>query len=115
MSTTLFIVYTSPMSDEQDAAYNDWYTNTHLGEIVALEGVAAATRYKVAAASAGAAKHQYLAIYELEDGASPEAVLGSLGAAMQSGQLHFTDTLRTDADPSDQTFWHQITERVTPA
>lgn len=112
----LFVVYTSPMSDEQDAAYNDWYTNIHLGEIVALDGIASATRYKVAPMSADGAKHQYLAIYELEDGATPETVSATLGAAMQGGTLQRTDTLRVDADPAGaQSFWQQITDRVTPA
>jgi hypothetical protein len=113
VSNNLFLVYTNPMSDEQDAEFNDWYTNTHLGEIVALPGIVSATRYRVAAASEATSKHRYLAIYELEDGVTPEQIGASIAAGVQSGQIHMTDAIKVDTDPGGQSFWECISERVT--
>lgn len=114
MTQHLFLVYTNPMSDAQDAEFNDWYTNTHLGEIVAIPGFRSATRYKAAGTGAAGAKHRYLAIYELEDGVTPDEAQANLVGAIQSGKLHMTDSMQVEADPAaGQSFWEQISERVT--
>jgi hypothetical protein len=112
MTRHLLFVYTNPLSDEQDAEFNDWYTNTHLGEIVAIPGFAAATRYKVAGAGAEGARHRYLAIYELEEGVTPDEARANLGAAMQGGTLHMTDTIAVGDPAESQSFWEQISDRV---
>lgn len=113
MTQNLFFVYTNPLSDAQDAEFNDWYTNTHLGEIVAIPGFLAATRYRVAGAGADGARHRYLAIYELEEGVTPDEARANLGAAIQGGTLHMTDTIKAEDDPaSSQSFWERISDRV---
>jgi hypothetical protein len=113
VANQLFLVYTNPMSDEEDAEFNDWYTNTHLGEIVALPGIVSATRYKVAGPTAAGAKHRYLAIYELAEGVNPEDVGASIAAGVQSGQIHMTNAIKVDAEPGSSSFWEQISDRVT--
>jgi hypothetical protein len=44
METTTLLVYTNPVSG-QDAAFNDWYDNTHLPQILALPMVVSAQRF----------------------------------------------------------------------
>jgi len=40
-----YVVFTEPKAG-QDAAYNDWYDNIHLAEVIAVEGFVAAQRFK---------------------------------------------------------------------
>lgn len=70
---TLFIALTNPLPGKEKE-YNDWYTNTHLGEVVKVEGFVSARRYKLAQAQMAQSPiseqpYKYLAIYELESGA----------------------------------------------
>lgn len=46
--------------------YNDWYTGTHLREIVETPGFVAAQRFRLVSPSDDPAPHSYLAIYEIE-------------------------------------------------
>lgn len=49
-----------------EAAYNDWYQNTHLKQIVALPGFVSAQRFKLAVNMRGDDSWPYMAIYEIE-------------------------------------------------
>ncbi len=42
----LLVVLSGPVSSERDDAYNDWYTNVHLSDVLAVPGYVRATRYK---------------------------------------------------------------------
>jgi hypothetical protein len=76
VETTSVLVYTNPTSG-QDDAFNDWYDNTHVPQILALPMVVSAQRFKLsptgvdgtAAGSlvdtSAALPHAYLAIYEV--------------------------------------------------
>lgn len=44
METTTLLVYSNP-TPGQDAAFNDWYDNTHLPQILALPMVVSAQRF----------------------------------------------------------------------
>lgn len=70
MSKPLLVVHTQPVSAEQEDAYNDWYNNEHLDDVVRLSGYRAAKRYVRSDVNAvegvGPAQHKYLAIYELD-------------------------------------------------
>lgn len=59
MSKSILVVKTAPDSPEGAAAYNDWYDNTHLGELLAIEGCLSAKRY-------GPDNGAYLAVYEFD-------------------------------------------------
>jgi hypothetical protein len=61
----VLIVLTNPGSPEAEAAYNDWYTNEHVPDALAVPGYVAATRYE-AFPSWISIPQRYLTIYELE-------------------------------------------------
>ena len=68
MAKHILLVLTNPV-EGQEAAYNDWYDNVHLHEVLALEGFAGATRYRLGDTQAGAGGDPpwcYLSIYELD-------------------------------------------------
>lgn len=77
---SLFIALTNPV-EGKDAEYNDWYTNTHLDEVVAVKGFISARRYKLAQAQyIKDQPFQYVAIYEVESGKGQEIIDNLTGA-----------------------------------
>lgn len=50
----------------QDDAFNDWYQNTHLPEVVSREGMVQAQRFKLAAPLLAPMAYSYLAVYDIE-------------------------------------------------
>ena len=67
MPKAIMFVQSRPSTPDREDEYNDWYTNTHLPEVLDIPGITAARRFKasdVAPPADGA--HQYCAVYELE-------------------------------------------------
>ena len=58
MSKSILVVKTGPASADVADAYNDWYDNTHLGELLAIDGCTSAKRYVDG--------DNYLALYEFD-------------------------------------------------
>jgi hypothetical protein len=82
------MVATNPTPGRDDE-YNDWYTNRHLAEILAMvDGCVAAQRFRVVDPADG--PHRYLAFYEFEAD-SPQAVHAALAKAGPA--LAMTDAL----------------------
>jgi hypothetical protein len=65
----VFMVFTNPASEADDAAFNRWYQDIHLPEVTAVPGFTAATRYVGADVNAPndpwVVEQRYLAVYEL--------------------------------------------------
>ena len=61
----VLIVLTNPGSSDKEAAYNDWYTNEHVPDVLAVPGYVAATRYE-GFPSWISIPQRYLTIYDLE-------------------------------------------------
>jgi hypothetical protein len=60
MPKGIMVVQSAPASPSCEDEYNAWYTGTHIPELLAIPGFAAARRYK-------APDGTYLAIYDLDD------------------------------------------------
>jgi hypothetical protein len=90
-----------------DETFNDWYTNTHLAEVLATGGFSAAQRFIVADTQlqSGEPAHRYGAIYEVED-------IDQARAALQAASFTMTPTL--DRSTISATFLSAISDRVTP-
>ena len=117
MPRSIMVVYSSPTSPEQEAEYNDWYTNKHLTDVVALPGIVAATRYKleksVGLEGIPTSASTYMAIYELE-GDTPEAMEAAkqaLADGLAKGTVDVSPALDPAALQTD--FGRVITDRVT--
>ncbi|MFF1832147.1 hypothetical protein [Paenarthrobacter sp. NPDC058040] len=62
----------------KDDEFNDWYSNTHIPQVVALPGFVSAQRYETA--SVGATGFRYATVYEIEGSAAEaQATLFSAG------------------------------------
>ena len=81
MAKYLLFVLSGPKSGEGDEEkYNDWYSNTHLGDLKAVPGIEKARRYKVIGGNVpGMEKWPYSAIYEIETDDLP-AVFADMGS-----------------------------------
>jgi len=85
MSTQYFMVLTDPVAGQEDA-YNDWYDQRHLADVLAVDGFVSAQRFRLSHQKSpdGVAPSGYLAIYEIETddvGATLAALLSRLGTA----------------------------------
>ena len=116
MPRSLMLVYSSPTSAEQEAEYNDWYTNKHLADVTALPGIVAATRYKLEKSVGLEGIPQsgctYLAIYEVEGDTveAMEAAKQALAEGLEKGTVDVSPALDATALQTD--FARQITDRV---
>jgi hypothetical protein len=94
MAKGLLIAWSSPVSDEADAAFNEWYEGTHMPQVrAAIPSVTAVHRYRTADVPGGLQpQHRYLAVYEMdsEDVAAAQAALAAAGA---DGRMTFTETM----------------------
>ncbi len=89
------LVVQSNATTGADDEYNDWYNNTHLGEVLQINGFTAAQRFAAKGDPiAGSSSHRYLAIYEMETD-DPQAALDALGAAVREGSIHMSDAIDT--------------------
>lgn len=79
------IALTRPLPGREDE-YNEWYQNTHLGQLCSFPGILGAQRYKMTAPLQGGDERNYLCIYDIETD-NIMATLGAIGEAAQSGKL----------------------------
>ena len=93
MSKSILVVKTAPDSPEGADAYNDWYDNTHLGELLAIEGCLSAKRY-------GPENGAYLALYEFDCDA--DTAKARFGAAFPT--MAAPVNVRMDPPPSMEFF-----------
>jgi hypothetical protein len=93
MPKGIMYVETMPVSPDREADYHKWYNDTHLAEIVAVEGIVSARRF--APVDGGG---PFIAIYELDtdDLAGAMKRLAALG---QSGQMSSLENLQLDPPP----------------
>ena len=96
----VFLVLTNPTEGLEDE-YNDWYTNFHLDEVVAVPGFVSARRYRLSddqLGGFGSSKHTYLAIYEIAG--EPADAFQALHDELESGRMKLPEALgRDDINP----------------
>lgn len=92
MAKHVLLVLSNPTDGKEDE-YNDWYDNTHLGEVLQIPGITAAQRFEISGApTRGEAAHKYMAVYEL-DTDTPQASLDELGVRVQDGRVAMSDAI----------------------
>jgi hypothetical protein len=91
----------------REAEFNAWYDDTHLGDVLAVPGMIAATRYELEPIerSGPPAPAGYVAVYEFEG--EPSEVLPALSAA--SKKMVISDAMSRERGPSH--VYKEITRR----
>lgn len=104
------LVSTNPVPGREDE-FNRWYDAQHLPDVLRLDGMVAAQRFRLADAEpAQDAPHRYLAIYEVE-AESMEAASKVLTDGFASGALPMSDAL--DLSSLGLLYYEPITDRRT--
>jgi hypothetical protein len=93
MPRGIMYVETMPVSPDREADYHKWYNDTHLAEILSVEGIVSARRFAPTDGNG-----PFIAIYELDCDDLDAAVdrLAELGA---SGQMSSVELLNMDTPP----------------
>jgi hypothetical protein len=110
MARYIWLAFTNPI-DGQDAAFNRWYNDEHMPDVLGIDVISAAQRFEFAGSSGGPEPYQrYLAIYEIE-AASPEEAMAAVNKARaEPGRMRATKTL----DPNIlQWYFRPMGPRVT--
>ena len=110
MNKYLLVVNSNP-TDGNEAAYNDWYTNVHLSEMLQVPGFMAAQRYKFSDMSAAGdpPDHKYMAVYEMETD-TPQVSLDVLLDDV-ANRMDMSEAI--DMENLSAHLYGPITERVT--
>jgi hypothetical protein len=95
MARAIMVVGSNPTDSAQEAAFNEWYTEQHLDDVLAVAGFRSAQRYQLSVARpmAGteASPFRYLAIYESESD-DLETTGRDVQAALDSGAIVVSET-----------------------
>jgi hypothetical protein len=103
MAHGILLVLSEPVSEADDAAYNDWYDHTHLPEILALPGFVSARRFRMSEVqlpSQGGLESvsqrfpsRYVATYEVE---GPDLAVAAKALTEASSRLAFSPAMAYD-------------------
>lgn len=86
------VIFSKPI-EGREKEYNDWYQNTHLREVVAIDAFKSAQRLILnQTLSAGAEHLPYLAIYEVETD-NIDAAIDELKSRAQTRQMFISDSM----------------------
>lgn len=100
--------FTSPAKGREDE-FNNWYTNTHLTDVLRVPGVKSAQRFRLTEKQRDAPlfPQSYLAIYECE-AESVDDVLQALAARSGTDKMPLSDAL---AESRMVVFYEPVTEK----
>jgi hypothetical protein len=107
MKKHVLVVQSNALAGRDDE-FNQWYTETHLDDVLRVPGMLSAQRFKIAAADPGA-KHKYLAIYEFEAD-DPATVLASLNSRAGTPDMMISQAM--DMQTVAMAPWCAVTEKV---
>jgi len=111
VTKALFVVFTNPSDDAREDAYNDWYTNRHVLDVLTILGFIAATRYRIAdfqREGKPPAPFKYMALYEVDEEDLSEADK-TLAERANTELMALSDAL---GGPRQGYYFVQITELV---
>lgn len=91
----IYIVLTNPTQGD-DEIFNDWYSNTHIPDVLKVPGFTAAQRFRfVAHPALGTCPFAYAALYEIR-ASEAEAAFVELGARAGTAAMMLSPTLDTE-------------------
>jgi hypothetical protein len=100
MAKALMVVGSNPTDPASEAAFNEWYTEQHLDDVLAVAGFNTARRYALSLArpmvGTEASPFGYLAIYEIESD-DLEQTGRDVQAALDSGAIPLSETFDLSA------------------
>jgi hypothetical protein len=110
MQDYVYVVRSGPVAGG-DEAYNGWYTNVHLADVLAVPGFVSAQRFCTAdPAAPDAPVPGYLALYTMRTD-DPEGLLATLTNLVETGQMAMSEAF--DTETVTTVLYRAITPLVT--
>ena len=104
MTHPMLLAWSSPVSVERDAEFNEWYVGTHIPEIrQAIPGITAVQRYRVLGSGSADTPTRYVCCYEL-GGTDVASAAKALGEARAAGAFTPSDSMDVSSAPPDLKF-----------
>jgi len=100
------VIIKSNAKPGREADYEAWYTGTHIGEILQVEGFLSGQQFRVGPDHEDAGKFSHFSTFEVQSD-DPMASLALLGETFQSGAMTPSDAL--DPDGLVQSFVYEPT------
>lgn|SRR3546814_2154827 len=88
------VVLTRPVEGREDE-FNDWYTNQHLDDVLAIPGFTAAQRFKIKGAPVSPTSWEYFAVYEV-DHEDPQSVLDDMMSRVGTDKMPMSEAMAED-------------------
>lgn len=115
MPKAILVVQANSSSPDREDEFNRWYSETHLPDVLRVDGYSAAQRFRLVeglplAEGLPLPPHRYLAVYELETD-DLEAAAQRLRDQVLQGAIGISDTL--DLQSVSVSFYTPITDRLT--
>lgn len=97
MARHVFVVFTNPTTDAQEAEYNSWYNDQHLPDVLNVPGFVSAQRFKLSGTqrAAGPFPWRYMALYHI-DTDDLQATLATLAARSGTSAMVMSDALAAE-------------------
>jgi hypothetical protein len=111
MARYLFVVFTKPVPGREDE-FNDWYTNTHLDDVLDLGDYVSAQRFKFVYSSGEEPSREYMALYEVETD-DPVETQRRLIEVVATDAMPFSPAI--DRSMSVGWYFEPLTEKITHA
>ena len=108
MASYKLVVFSDAVEGREEE-YNDWYTNTHLDDVVAVPGFVSAQRYKLRTIVMGEFKHRYMAIYNIESD-DPDKVIEEMMCRRGTEAMILSDGI--DLETATCALYETITREV---
>lgn len=96
----LMVALTNPVAGQEDR-FNQWYTGTHVPDVLSVDGIASAQRFRVTRAHSGDAPepaYRYVALYDVDPGglAAAQAGIAKGHARGHSGSWRLTRSAQAE-------------------
>lgn len=99
------VVLTRPVEGREEE-FNDWYTNQHLDDVLAIPGFTAAQRFKLKGDPMKPGSWNYFAIYEVSHD-DPKAVIDDMMSRVGTDRMPMSEALAED-------LYCELFEEITP-
>jgi hypothetical protein len=107
----ILAVYANPAAPEREDEFNTWYIETHIPEVLGLEGFVGARRYELSAAQlGGSSEHRYVTHYDI-DAPDVQQALKSLTDGFRNGKVTMNDSMA----PGPIVVWEERTSAPASA
>jgi len=104
MPKATLAVYANPADAAREDEFNAWYNDTHIPQVLALDGFVGATRHRLSSAQlGGTVEHKYVTFYEI-DAPDVQAVLDGLSKGFANGAVTMSDAM----SPGPVVVWEHL-------